>query len=216
MLDVMRRVRMGEEVGILLQSLQQRASSKETSTGLDRREKQVLLLSSLMQGTDAFPEIGYFLDSLVNNQLWIRGFNEADFDLLRNRVFNARALGQMIESAAPIYQIGLPSAFHKASARQTRRQTIPPDESLDAPLAMLPAAPWTRVTADGLLVSRLVTLFLNYQNTYWRYLEADIFLQAMKMAQPSSDFCSPFLVNSVLAMASVCASHNTSLYEILF
>ncbi|KAI7170296.1 hypothetical protein KC316_g8283 [Hortaea werneckii] len=88
-----------------------------------------------------------------------------------------------------------------------------PDESLDTPLVMLPAAPWTWITEDDLLVSRLVTIFLNYQNAYWRYLEADLFLQAMKLAQPPSDLCSPLLVNSVLAMASLSAEYLEVFFE---
>ncbi|KAI7154209.1 hypothetical protein KC324_g14496 [Hortaea werneckii] len=81
------------------------------------------------------------------------------------------------------------------------------------PLIILPAAPWTRISDDDLLVSRLVTIFLNYQNTYWRYLEADLFLQAMKQAQPPSNFCSAFLVNAVLAMASLSAEHRAVFFE---
>ncbi|KAI7547938.1 hypothetical protein KC331_g4713 [Hortaea werneckii] len=81
------------------------------------------------------------------------------------------------------------------------------------PLVILPAAPWTRISDDDLLVSRLVTIFLNYQNTYWRYLEADLFLQAMKQAQPPSNFCSAFLVNAVLAMASLSAEHRAVFFE---
>ncbi|RMZ00802.1 hypothetical protein D0860_07856 [Hortaea werneckii] len=78
---------------------------------------------------------------------------------------------------------------------------------------MLSASPWTRMTDDDLLVSRLVTIFLNYQNAYWRYLEADLFLQAMKLAHPPSDFCSPFLVNAVLAMASLSAEYRAVFVE---
>lgn len=199
----MRKVRSGESITELLQSLQDWSISTAGSTGPVRREKQVLLLSNLMQSTDALPEIQHFLDAFANDNLWIRGFDEIDVDLLRNRIFNARTLGQILASSAPIRQISLSSAGQQSSPRQTFRQTILRDESLDIPLCMLPAAPWTRLTDDDILVSRLVTIFLNYQNTYWRYLEADLFLRAMKLAQTPSDLCSPFLVNAVLAMASV-------------
>ena len=156
-----------------------------------------------MQGTDALPEIVHFLDAFDNDLFWTRGFHDVDVDLLRNRLFNVRTLGRIIASSAPIFQISSPSTVHESSLRQSTRQPMVLDESLDTPLVMLPAAPWTRITEDDLLVSRLVTIFLNYQNAYWRYLEADLFLQAMKLAQPPSDFCSALLVNAVLAMASV-------------
>lgn len=202
-LDVMGKVRTGGNIGDLLQSLRSRTASRVTSIDSDRREKQVLILSNLMQGTDALPEIERFLDAFVNDRLWIRGYDEVDFDLLRNRIFNARALGQILASSTPIHQISSPPAVFQSGLRSSTRQTMLHDEPLDMPLVILPAAPWTRITDDDLLVSRLVTIFLNYQNAYWRYLEADLFLQAMKQAQPPSNFCSAFLVNAVLAMASV-------------
>ncbi|RMY55084.1 hypothetical protein D0865_04362 [Hortaea werneckii] len=212
-LDVMGKVRTGGNIGDLLQSLRSRTASRVTSIDSDRREKQVLILSNLMQGTDALPEIEHFLDAFVNDRLWIRGYDEVDFDLLRNRLFNARALGQILASSTPIHQISSPPAVLQSGLRSSTRQTMLHDEPLDMPLVILPAAPWTRISDDDLLVSRLVTIFLNYQNTYWRYLEADLFLQAMKQAQPPSNFCSAFLVNAVLAMASLSAEHRAVFFE---
>ncbi|RMY00734.1 hypothetical protein D0867_11637 [Hortaea werneckii] len=212
-LDVMRKVRTGGDIGDLLQSLRSRTASRGTSIDSGRREKQILLLSNLMQGTDALPEIMHFLEAFVNDMLWTREFYEIDLDLLRNRLFNVRTLGRIIACSVPIHQISSPSTVHKSSLRQSTRQTMVLDESLDTPLVMLPAAPWTRITEDDLLVSRLVTIFLNYQNAYWRYVEADLFLQAMKLAQPPSDLCSPLLVNSVLAMASLSAEYRDVFFE---
>ncbi|RMZ02651.1 hypothetical protein D0862_05959, partial [Hortaea werneckii] len=212
-LDVMRKVRTGADISDLLQSLRGHTPSRVTSTNSERREKQVLLLSNLMQGTDALPQIVHFLDAFANDVLWPRRVDEVDLDLLRNRLFNARTLGRILVSSAPIHQISSPSTLHTSSPRQSARQTQLPNESLDTPLVMLPAAPWTRTTEDDLLVSRLVTIFLNYQNAYWRYLEADLFLQAMKLAQPPSDLCSPLLVNAVLAMASLSAEYRDVFFE---
>ncbi|KAI7466199.1 hypothetical protein KC351_g14629 [Hortaea werneckii] len=214
-LNVMRKVRTGGDIGDLLRSLQSRTASRSTCTGSDRRERQVLILSNLMQGTDALPAIEHFLDAFVNDRLWIRGYDRVDLDLIRNRLFNARALGQILASSAPIQQISSrsPSTAHEDGLRQSTNQTMWRDESLDVPLVMLSASPWTRMTDDDLLVSRLVTIFLNYQNAYWRYLEADLFLQAMKLAHPPSDFCSSFLVNAVLAMASLSAEYRAVFVE---
>jgi hypothetical protein len=53
----------------------------------------------------------------------------------------------------------------------------------DIPLVQVPAKPWTAVTDDGQLVSHLVSLYFTWDNP--------------------SEFCTPLLVNSVLAMASV-------------
>ncbi|KAI7214483.1 hypothetical protein KC333_g5995 [Hortaea werneckii] len=212
-LDVMRKVRTGGDIGDLLQSLRSRTASRVEGIDSDRREKQILLLSNLMQGTDALPEIVQFLDAFVNDMLWTRKFYQVDLDLLRNRLFNVRSLGRILASSVPIHQISSPSAAHKDSLRQSTKQPTVLDESLDTPLVMLSAAPWTRITEDDLLVSRLVTIFLNYQNAYWRYLESDLFSQAMKLARPPSDFCSALLVNAVLAMASLSAEYRDVFFE---
>lgn len=199
----MRRVRTGGDIGDLLQWLRSRTGSRVKGIDSDRREKQVLVLSNLMQGTDALPEIVHFLDAFVNDMLWTREFDETDLDLVRNRLFNVRTLGRILASSVPIHQISSPSTVHKSSLRQSTRRPTVLDESLDTPPVLLSAAQWTRITEDDVLGSRLVKIFLNYQNAYWRYLEADLFLQAMKLAQPPSELCSALLVNAVLAMASV-------------
>ncbi|KAI7091361.1 hypothetical protein KC356_g702 [Hortaea werneckii] len=139
--------------------------------------------------------------------LYTREFDEADPDILRNRLFNARTLGRIFMSSAPVHRISSPSTVDGSSLQHSTRKPTVSNESLDTPLVMLSAASWTLVTEDDLLVSGLVNIFLNYQNAYWRYVEADLFFQAMKLAQPSSELCSALLVNAVLAMASLNAEY---------
>ncbi|KAI7401071.1 hypothetical protein KC336_g14749 [Hortaea werneckii] len=212
-LDVMRKVQSGEDIGDLLQSLRSRTGSRVKSIDSDRREKQVLLLSNLMQGTDALPGIVHFLHDFVNDMLYTREFDKVDLGLLRNRLFNVRTLRRILASSAPIYQISPPARVDKSILQQSTRQPTVLNESPDTPLVLLSAAPWTRVTEDDLLVSRLVNIFLNYQNAYWRYVEADLFFHAMKLAQPSSELCSALLVNAVLAMASLSAEYRDVFFE---
>lgn len=64
----------------------------------------------------------------------------------------------------------------------------------------MPAQPWTKLTTDDALVSHPVTVFLNYNNVYSRYVEEDVFLRSMQSGV-SDEFCSPFLVNAICAMA---------------
>ena len=89
----------------------------------------------------------------------------------------------------------------------------------------VPARPWTTLFADDDAVSHLVSLFLVWINPTWRFVEADLFLLGklclealyrsvctsltcllivgMRSKMLTSDFCSPLLVNSILAIASV-------------
>ncbi|KAH1610268.1 hypothetical protein KXV55_006288 [Aspergillus fumigatus] len=73
----------------------------------------------------------------------------------------------------------------------------------DIPLVQVPAKPWTSVTDDGQLVSHLVSLYFTWDNPLLQILDQKVFLEHMKARNTDSEFCTPLLVNSVLAMASV-------------
>lgn len=83
------------------------------------------------------------------------------------------------------------------------------DDRLDVPVYQVPAKPWTQITSDDSLVSHLISAFINFPNVYWRYVEEDLFLKAMVAGDLESDFCSPFLVNAMCAIASVRQWHRS-------
>ncbi|PLB38625.1 uncharacterized protein BDW47DRAFT_131248 [Aspergillus candidus] len=90
----------------------------------------------------------------------------------------------------------------------TGRQQRPPRRMLelrrlvDIPVHRVPAKPWTTATADDDLVSHLVSLWLTWTFPFFHWLNADVFVRAMQSGDVNSPFCSPFLVNSILAEAS--------------
>lgn len=89
----------------------------------------------------------------------------------------------------------------RTAANRYARVTL---ESLcDIPLFKLQAKPWTEVTADNDLVSHLVSLYFTWDHPCGQYVDQGIFLEHMKRGELDSQFCSPLLVNSLLAMASV-------------
>lgn len=67
----------------------------------------------------------------------------------------------------------------------------------------VPALPWTNQCTDDASVSHLVSMFLVFQNSWWRQVEEDLLISAMRTKDLNSPYCSPFLVNSILAVASV-------------
>jgi hypothetical protein len=78
------------------------------------------------------------------------------------------------------------------------------NEFYDGPLHYIPVSRWTKLVAtseDG-SASRLVYLFLKCLNPYWRLVEEDLFLQASRVPG-ESPYCSSFLVNAMLACASL-------------
>lgn len=69
----------------------------------------------------------------------------------------------------------------------------------------VPARPWTTVTDSDDLVSHLVSLYLTWGYPFYAFFCRDTFIKHMKLGHLNSDFCSPFLVNALLANA--CVSH---------
>ncbi|KAG2419768.1 hypothetical protein HFD88_004564 [Aspergillus terreus] len=65
----------------------------------------------------------------------------------------------------------------------------------------VPAQPWTVVTDDSELVSHLVSLYFTWDYPFHSFLDRDVFLTHMSRGDTNSQFCSPFLVNALLANA---------------
>lgn len=73
----------------------------------------------------------------------------------------------------------------------------------DVPLFDLPAKPWTTITSDDQFVSHLVSLWFTWSTQFFNWVDWDDFISGMKSGNLSSEFCSPFLVNAMLAEACV-------------
>jgi hypothetical protein len=84
-----------------------------------------------------------------------------------------------------------------------RRGFMTLDKLCDIPLFNVPAKPWTNVTDDEEFVSHLVSLYFTWNHPFEQFIDQQLFLQDMASGRPDSQFCSPFLVNSLLAVASV-------------
>lgn len=70
-------------------------------------------------------------------------------------------------------------------------------------LLYVPAKPWTRVTDSDEMVSHLVSLFFTWDHPCLQVLDQTVFLAHMN-CDTASAFCTPFLVNCILALAIVC------------
>lgn len=84
----------------------------------------------------------------------------------------------------------------------------------------LPISEWTRVSSDDVHLTHLFNLFWTWDNTISRVIDRDIFIADLKnVASPWNDhstsggeFCSSFMVNALLALASVCTHDGLSNY----
>ncbi|KAI9933769.1 hypothetical protein MW887_004841 [Aspergillus wentii] len=82
-----------------------------------------------------------------------------------------------------------------------RRRVLDVRQLVDIPVVRVPAKPWTTVTDDDDLVSHLVSLWLTWTQPWLNWLDRGVFLAAMQAGQLETEFCSPFLVNAILAEA---------------
>ncbi|KAJ5799047.1 uncharacterized protein N7503_006552 [Penicillium pulvis] len=85
--------------------------------------------------------------------------------------------------------------------QQNRSKFMDINRLSDIPIFEVPAKPWTSTTADDDFASHLISLYFTWQHSISYYLDRDLFLRDMCSKDLSSHFCSPLLVNSILAVA---------------
>ncbi|KAB8268496.1 hypothetical protein BDV30DRAFT_245694 [Aspergillus minisclerotigenes] len=72
----------------------------------------------------------------------------------------------------------------------------------DIPVFQVPVKPWTAVTDDDHLVSHLISLYFTWDHPLSQIVDQRVFLRHMREGKKNTEFCTPFLVNSILAIAS--------------
>lgn len=92
--------------------------------------------------------------------------------------------------------------WHDAEKRASESQPSIEDVATGA-LFHVPARPWTSVTDDDEFVSHLISLWFTWYHPFLNWIDRDLFIRDMKSGQLHSQFCSPFLVNIILAEACV-------------
>ncbi|KAL4784036.1 hypothetical protein BJX76DRAFT_348164 [Aspergillus varians] len=84
--------------------------------------------------------------------------------------------------------------------RKDSRITV--EKLCDIPLFQVPCKPWTKVTSDNHFVSGLISLYFTWDHPLMQVVDQEMLLRDMNACNLSSEFCSPVLVNSILAVAS--------------
>ncbi|PPJ61283.1 hypothetical protein CBER1_09318 [Cercospora berteroae] len=74
------------------------------------------------------------------------------------------------------------------------------EDKSSGPLYWVPAQPWLVAVSDE-EISHLLSMFLAYTNISWRFVEVQPFLQALRSKDLGSQYCSPFFVNAMMALA---------------
>ena len=84
------------------------------------------------------------------------------------------------------------------------RRVMPVQRLADTPIYRVPAKPWTNVTDDDDLVSHLISIWCTWSYPWFHWVNRDLFIRDMQAGDLACEFCSPFLVNAILAETSVC------------
>jgi hypothetical protein len=92
--------------------------------------------------------------------------------------------------------------FEQMGSR-SRRRILDAQRASVEPLFRVPATPWTSVTDDDEHVSHLITLWFTWVHPFYYWIDRELFLRDMQSGSLDSKFCSPFLVNAILADACV-------------
>jgi hypothetical protein len=105
---------------------------------------------------------------------------------------------ELIEACNSVQQ------WHESQKRVIRAKPEPKQLQLsDIALFRVPAHPWTSVTEDDDFVSHLISLWFTWAHPFLNWIDRDLFIREMQTGSIDSDFCSPFLVNIILADACV-------------
>ncbi|PCH08591.1 Transcription factor [Penicillium occitanis (nom. inval.)] len=130
-------------------------------------------------------------------------------DLIRNKngtldeikaYLDGRVTNSEIEMTPELQE--LHDHLEARASRRSSRRLLDVTWLSNIPVVEVPAHPWTTVTDDDGLVSFLISLWLTWSHPFCNWIDRDLFIRDMRSKDVNSTFCSPFLVNSILAKAS--------------
>ncbi|KAF7586365.1 hypothetical protein BBP40_009031 [Aspergillus hancockii] len=87
------------------------------------------------------------------------------------------------------------------SETRSSRRILDAKRLSDQPLFQVPARPWTSVVTDNDFVSHLVSLWFTWFHPFCNWVDRDRFIHDMQAGRLGAKYCSPFLVNAILAYA---------------
>lgn len=148
-------------------------------------------LVNLIRSNASLPEIRYYIDhQLPRDEL--------------SRTPDILEAAHAVASAVPV---------NSGDDARSLRRILDAKRLSDIPRFRVPARPWTRVVEDDDVVSHLVSLWFTWRQPFGGcWVDRGRFLRDMQAAGNVARrrFCSPFLVNIILADACVCLSYFSS------
>lgn len=168
----------------------------------ERRLRQELIIA-LARSTAPLEDIVQFATTLLHSHGQVGLPKLEVYQPFRRRLVTIDALASVFGS-----DFLAPAMSNLVSLKPTHlpleQDLYEPDVPHEAPKHWIPASPWTTITTSDDTVSELVSVALTWLNSFWRIIEEDLFLRALRSkAMNASEYCSPFLVHAVLAIGAV-------------
>ena len=155
----------------------------------------IQLVSTLREGSDR--RVTVLLNLIRSN---------ASLDEIRlcieNQLKDTESSPELKEAQAKIHQM---QEFEK----RTNRRILDVKRLSDIPLFKVQARPWTEVTVDDDFVSHLISLWFTWYHPYSNWIDRRLFIKDMQAGNLDCEYCSPFLVNIILAVACVSQTTNS-------
>ncbi len=118
------------------------------------------------------------------------------------KAFTEEQLSQRRSSELADARLGI-QRLQEPKYKITRRRVLDVRQLCDEPTFRVPAKPWTTVTDDDGLVSHFLSLYLTWYHPCFPWIDQDVFINEMRTGDLNSEYCSPFLVNALLAEGCV-------------
>ena len=87
--------------------------------------------------------------------------------------------------------------------RPSLRSGLRVADLVEAPVIRVPAKPWTDVTGDAEFISHLITIYFTWDHHWPTLFDKDLFIAQMRSLEADTTYCTPLLVNAILAFACV-------------
>lgn len=190
----MTRIRQGQSPASLLQYIQTQLYQQPAQVYEQQLRQQFLL--RLVQSTAPMDRLVDVASRVFNERTRFALPAEEAYRPLRDRIITLETLGGILKTVNPN------AGAIESGETHSDPTALPPSGSYDGPIFWVNARPWTNLTTNDEAVSHLVSMFLTLFNPFWRFVEEDLFLRAMRSGDIKSPFCSPCLVNAILACAA--------------
>lgn len=196
-LELFNGIRRGQSVAAILRD--SRKGSESRAQDLDHQQRRKLFIMALVHSTAPLRDVIALGTAVLNGSIQLSLPTPDAYAPVRDTIVYLESIGQLLQVADPdITTLPLIGTYENNSLHHVIEDGID-----HGPVVWVSATPWLNFNISDIAASHLISIFLHINNPFWRYVKQDLFVKAMRSGDRNSKYCSPLLVNSILALASV-------------